>query len=73
LIVELHSLPEDHLQRSLSCPVQEFLHCLLRVASQGIEWFPAAGNKCPVLKEAIAYMECQVSRAGLAVQRCLLW
>ena len=26
---------------------------------QGVEWFPAQ-NKCPVLKEAIAYMECKV-------------
>eukprot|EP00775_Hariotina_reticulata_P004852 gene4852-5099_t len=40
-------------------------HFLKRFAAgadrfQGIEWFPAAGNKCPVLKDAIAYMECQV-------------
>lgn len=29
-------------------------------ALQGIEWFPAASNGCPVLKDAIAYMECSV-------------
>jgi flavin reductase (DIM6/NTAB) family NADH-FMN oxidoreductase RutF len=26
---------------------------------QGVEWF-SAQNKCPVLKDAIAYMECKV-------------
>lgn len=25
---------------------------------QGIDWFPAEHNKCPVLSNAIAYMEC---------------
>lgn len=27
---------------------------------QGIEWFPAPGSGSPVLKDSIAYMECQV-------------
>eukprot|EP00878_Enallax_costatus_P046334 GHUV01056193.1.p2 GENE.GHUV01056193.1~~GHUV01056193.1.p2 ORF type:complete len:160 (-),score=49.20 GHUV01056193.1:247-726(-) len=40
-------------------------HFLKRFAAgadrfQGVEYFPAPGNKCPVLKDAIAYMECQV-------------
>ncbi|KAF6259934.1 flavo protein [Scenedesmus sp. NREL 46B-D3] len=40
-------------------------HFLKRFAAgedrfQGIEWFAAAGNQGPVLKDAIAYMECQV-------------
>lgn len=40
-------------------------HFLKRFAAgedrfQGVEWFPASGNQGPVLKDAIAYMECQV-------------
>jgi flavin reductase (DIM6/NTAB) family NADH-FMN oxidoreductase RutF len=27
---------------------------------QGVDWFPAENNKCPVLSNAIAYMECTV-------------